>query len=80
MSRPICERILISKDRFTVFTNYPSATKDQALYETVLTLFYSIVHGCFQLAGVTIETGYNRPSQRHQRLILKSKPGKFSAH
>ena len=80
MSRPICAKILISKDRFAVFTNYPSATKDQALEEIVLTLFYPVVHGCFQLAGVTIEPGYNRPSRRRQRLILISKTGKFSAH
>ena len=49
MSRPICTKILISNDRFAVFTNYPSATKDQAFEETVLTLFYPVVHGCFQL-------------------------------
>ena len=48
---PICARILISKDRLAVFTNYPSVTKDQALEETVLTLFHPVVHGCFQLAG-----------------------------
>ena len=45
----------ISKDRLAVFTNYPSATKGQALEETVLTLFYPAFHGCFQLVGVSIE-------------------------
>ena len=54
---PICARILISKDRLAVFTNYPSVTKDQALEETVLTgLFHPVVHGCFQLVGITIDT------------------------
>ena len=52
---PICARIPISKDRLAVFTNYPSVTKDQALEETVLTgLFHPVVHGCFQLIGITI--------------------------
>ena len=51
---PICTRIPISKDRLAAFTNYCSSiTKDQALEETVLTLFHSEVHGCFQLVGVT---------------------------
>ena len=49
---PICARIAIPKCRLTVFTN---ATKDQALEETVLTLFDSVIHGCFQPIGVTIE-------------------------
>ena len=54
---PICARIPISKDRLAVFTNYPSVTKDQALEETVLMgLFHPVVHGCFQLVGVTIDT------------------------
>ena len=52
---PIFARIPISKDRLAVFTNYPSVTKEQALEETVLTLFHPVVHGCFQLVGVTIE-------------------------
>ena len=53
---PICARIPISKDRLAVFTNYPSVTKDQALEETVLTgLFHPMVHGYFQLVGVTIK-------------------------
>ena len=52
---PICARIVIPKDRLTVFTNYPIVTKDQALEETVLTLFHSVVHGCFQLVSVTVE-------------------------
>ena len=54
---PICARISISKDRLAVFTNYSSVTKDQALEETVLTgLFHPVVHGCFQLIGITIDT------------------------
>ena len=53
---PICTRKTISKDRLAVFTNYPSITKDQALEEIVLTgLFHPVVHGCFQLVGITIE-------------------------
>ena len=52
---PICTRILISKDRLAIFTNYPSVTKNQALEETVLTLFHPVVHGCFQLIGITVE-------------------------
>ena len=51
----ICTRISISKDRLTVFTNYPSVAKDQALEGIVLTLFHTVVHGCFQLVSVTIE-------------------------
>ena len=47
--------IPISKDRLAIFTNYPSVTKDQALEETVLTLFHPVVHGSFQLIGVAIE-------------------------
>ena len=50
---PICARILISEDRLAVFTNYPSVTKEQALEETVLTLFHPVVHGCFQLVDDT---------------------------
>ena len=45
----------IPKDSLAVFTNYPSVTKDQALDETVLTLFHPMVHSCFQPVGVTIE-------------------------
>ena len=45
----------ISKDRLVIFSNYPSATKDQALEETVLTFFYPVVHSCFQLIGITIQ-------------------------
>ena len=45
----------MTKDRLTVFTNYPSVTKEQALEETVLTLFNSVIHSCFQFVGVTIE-------------------------
>ena len=52
---PICARIPIFEDRLAVFINYPSVTKDQALEETVLTLFHPMVHGYFQLVGVTIE-------------------------
>ena len=33
------------KDRLAAFTNYPSATKDQALEETDLTIFHPVVHG-----------------------------------
>ena len=51
---PICARISIPKDRLTIFTNYPSATKDQGLEETVLTLFYPVVNGCFQHVGIII--------------------------
>ena len=47
--------MLIAKDRLAVFTNYLSATKDQVLEKTFLTLFYPVVHSCFQLIGVTIE-------------------------
>ena len=46
---PICASLLIPNDRLAVFTNYPSVTKDQALEETVLTLFHPVVHSCFQL-------------------------------
>ena len=55
IQRPICARILIPKERLAVFTNYPSVTKDQALEETVLTLFHRVIHGCFQPVSVTIE-------------------------
>ena len=48
---PICTRILISKDSLAVFTNYPSVSKDQA---SGLILFHPVVHGCFQLVGITI--------------------------
>ena len=55
MKTPICTRVLISKDRLAVFTNYSSVTKDQVLEETVLTLFHLVVHGCFELISVIIE-------------------------
>ena len=45
----------ISKDGLVIFSNYPSVAKDQALEETVLTLFYRVVHNCFQLVGITIQ-------------------------
>ena len=32
---PLYARISIPEDRLTIFTNYPSAAKDQALEETV---------------------------------------------
>ena len=51
----ICARVPIPKDRLAIFINYPSVTKDQALEEMVLTLFHPVVHGYFQLVGVTIE-------------------------
>ena len=41
---PIYARIPISKDRLAVFTNYPSATKDQTLEETVFTGLFHPVH------------------------------------
>ena len=43
------------QDRLAIFTSYPSVTKDQALEETVLTMFHPVVHCCFQFANVTIE-------------------------
>ena len=48
-------RIPIPKNRLAVFINYSSVTKDQALEETVLTLFHLVVNGCFQLISVAIE-------------------------
>ena len=51
----ICARIPIPKDGLAIFINYPSVIKDQALEETVLTFFHPVVHGYFQLVGVTIE-------------------------
>ena len=51
----ICARIPIPKDGLTIFTNYPSVTKDQELEKTVLTLFHPVVCGCFQPVIVTIE-------------------------
>ena len=51
-----CKDTPIPKDRLAVFTNYPSVTKDQALKETVLTLFHTVVHGYFQLVGVKIQS------------------------
>ena len=44
------------KDRLAIFTNCPSVTKDHALEEMVLTLFHPVVHGCFQLVGVKIQS------------------------
>ena len=41
----------MSEDRLAIFTNYPGVPKDQALEETVLTLFYLVVHNCFQQTG-----------------------------
>ena len=64
----------MSKDRLAVFTNY-----DQALEETVLMgLFHPVVHGCFQLVGITIDT--IRLSQCRKRPSLKSRSARFSAH
>ena len=45
----------MTKESLTVFTDYPSVTKDQALEETVLTLFNPVIHSCFLFVGVTIE-------------------------
>ena len=47
---------MIPKDRLAIFISYLSVTKDQALEETVLTLFHPVVHGCFQLVGVRIQS------------------------
>ena len=52
---PNYARIPIFNDRLAVFINYPSVIKDQALEETVLTLFHPAVYGYFELVGVTIE-------------------------
>ena len=41
---PIYISISIPKDRLSVFTKYPSVTKYQALEETVLTLFPTVVY------------------------------------
>ena len=49
------DQIPISKDGLTIFTNYPSLTKDQVLEKTVLTLFHPVVCGCFQPVIVAIE-------------------------
>ena len=43
------------KDTLAISTNYPSVTKEQALEDTVLTLFHPVVHGCFKFVGVTID-------------------------
>ena len=43
----IYARMPICKDRIAIFTNYPSVTKDQALEETVLTLFHHVVTAAF---------------------------------
>ena len=50
--------IPMPKDRLAISTNYRSVTKEQALEETVLTLFHPVVHGCFQFVGVTINVCY----------------------
>ena len=50
-----CTRLPIPKERLAVFFNYPSVTKDQALEETVFTLFHPVVNSCFQLISVAIE-------------------------
>ena len=71
--------ILIPKDKLAIFTNYLNVTKDQALEETILTLFYPVVHGCFQLVGITIEDTLVHPDV-HQRLTLRSRSRSFSAH
>ena len=49
-----CARLPIPKEGLAVFFNYPSVTKDQALEETVLTLFQPVVNSCFQLINVAI--------------------------
>ena len=74
---PIWARIPIPKDRLTIFTNYPSVIKDQALEETVLTLFHPMVHGCFQLVGVRIQSPVTMLSKA---ITLKNRTGKFSTH
>ena len=51
----ICAWMPIPKGRLTVFTNYPSVTKDQALEETVLTLFHPVVYSCFQAVCIRIQ-------------------------
>ena len=51
----ICAGIPIPKDRLAVYTSYSSVTKDQALEETVLTLFHPVVYGCFQPVSFTME-------------------------
>ena len=43
----ISKIIVMPKKSLTVFTNDPSVTKDQALEETVLTLFDPVIHSCF---------------------------------
>ena len=49
-------RIPIPNDRLAILTNYPSVTEDQALEETVLALFHPMVHSCFQLVSVRIQS------------------------
>ena len=51
----ICTRIHILKDSLTIFTNYLSVTKDQALEETAFTLFYSVFYSGFQPIDFTIK-------------------------
>ena len=63
----ICARILIPKDLLAVFTTCPSVTMDQALEETVVTFFHPVLHSCFQLISVRIQSSQNRT-------------GRFSAH
>ena len=79
---PISARISIpqgrSWDRLAIFTNYPNVTKDQALEETVLTLFYldhPVVQCYFQLVE-SVLCQYNlthRLSECHQKLTLQTK-------
>ena len=50
----ICKTIVMPKESLTVFTDYPSVTKDQALEETVLTLFDPVIHSCFQFVNLSV--------------------------
>ena len=67
INTPICARILIPKDRLAVFTNYPSVTKDQALEETVLTNFHPMLHSCFQLVSVKIQSPVTMSSKANSQ-------------
>ena len=78
----ICTRIPIPKDRLAVFTNYPSVTKNQALEETVLTLFRPMVHDiicCMHLAllhvlvlyVVTLCTLHGRKNLTNEKVYTK---------
>ena len=64
---PICTSLPVSKDRLAVFTNYPSVTKDQVLEETVLTLFHPVVHSCFKLIGVRIQSPVTMSKSNSQK-------------